>query len=118
GLADVAILVTGDVSRVLEGLLPERLQVYGGAARSYPIDIGANPDQRRSPLRFPSPDATELVIGDALAHAYASGAITSSNSRGAAAAGTVIGLVAGRGLVALDGGGTAGIVRELVWPWM
>lgn len=118
GLADVVLIVTGDASRELEGLLPEGLQVYGGAARSYPVDIGVAPDQRRSPLRFPGPRATEALIGDALAHAHASGAVVRTLDRGTTASGTVQGLVAGRGVVALDGGGMASIVPELLWPWV
>lgn len=119
GIADVAVLSTGDVSRVVDELLPDKLQVFGGAARSYPADIGRDPDIRRSPLRFPgaAPErAAQQVVSDAVAQAYAAGALRAPRPAEATARGTVLGIAAGRALVALESGGMASIWHELTWP--
>jgi hypothetical protein len=119
GIADVAVLSTGDVSRVVDELLPDKLQVFGGAARSYPVDIGRDADIRRSPLRFPgaAPErAVEQVVSDAVAQAYAAGALRTPLPTEATARGTVLGITAGRALVSLESGGMASIWHELTWP--
>lgn len=118
-LADVVLLTTGSVSRVVDELLPDRLQVFGGAGRSYPIDIGRDPDIRRSPLRFPAGggrQATEQLIADASAQAYAAGAFRAAKVVPATTSGTVLGTAAGRGVVRLADGGVASIWHETLWP--
>ncbi len=116
GLADVAVLVTGDVSRAFEELLPDKLQVYGGAGRSYPVDIGRDPDWRRSPLRFPGRATTEVLIDDALGHAAAAGLEPSQPATVRREAGVVRMFAAGRAFVELDAGPTVTIRSELLWP--
>jgi hypothetical protein len=64
---DVVTVPTGEVTYALEGLLPDKAHVFGGAARSYPPDFGADPDWRRSVLRFPDRHDVNDVIEDALA---------------------------------------------------
>ena len=66
GDADVATIVTGEATYVLENLLPPKTHVFGGAARSYPPDFGTDPDWHRSLLRFPGRPNDDL-IEDALA---------------------------------------------------
>lgn len=117
--AEVVLLATGDASRMVDELLPDKLQVFGGAGRSYPVDIGRDPDIRRSPLRMSwgNPQrAADQLIADAVAHAFAAGAFRVPSPAAATATGTVLGVAAGRALVRLDRGGMASIWHELTWP--
>ncbi|WP_137843033.1 hypothetical protein [Microbacterium sp. 2FI] len=117
-IADLVLISTGDLTRELDSLLPEKTQVYGGAGRSYPVDFGVQPDWRRSPLRFPGGRATQQLIGDALGQAGAAGLFDKPSVRRLAASGVVKGFVADdtRAVVDLDGRGLATISRELTYP--
>lgn len=120
-VADVVVLPTGELSMHLDDLLPAMLQVYGGAGRSYPVGLAADPDWRRSPLRFPgrSPErALDQLISDAVAHAHAAGLFAESPARTRRVAGEVRGFIAGgsRALVVHDGGGMSTVWSELTAP--
>ncbi|MFT3797332.1 hypothetical protein [Microbacterium sp.] len=65
--ADVVTIATGDVTRHVERLLPEKTHAFGGAARSYPPDFGADPRWQRSLLRFPARSDVNDLIDDAFA---------------------------------------------------
>lgn len=64
--ADVITIATGEPTYLLEHALPPKSHVFGGAARSYPADFGADPDWRRSILRFPDRHTVDELIEDAL----------------------------------------------------
>ena len=127
-VADVArvfLIETGDLTHQLSDLLPERFQVYGGAARSYPAATAAHGDtfaeQNRSKLRFSQGNpqrATELLVTDVLGHAHQSGLFDHRPASALVAAGTVRGFLPGgsRALVEVDGGGLATIWQELTHP--
>ena len=116
-VVDVVVIPTGDLSRGLEQLLPDRLQVFGGAGRSYPVDIGLDPDIRRSPLRMSNHRGShDRLISDALAQAAASGAFHTTRTTAPERAGDVVGMVAGRAIVRLDGGPMATIWAETTFP--
>lgn len=65
--ADVVTIKTGEATYSLENVLPPKSHVFNGAARSYPINFGADPDWHRSILRFPDRHTAEELIEDALA---------------------------------------------------
>ncbi|WP_424448557.1 hypothetical protein [Microbacterium arborescens] len=65
--ADVVTVATGETTFALQSTLPEKANVYGGAARSYPPDFHRAPDWWRSSLRFPKYHGVEELIEDALA---------------------------------------------------
>lgn len=67
GAADVVTIATGDATYALERSLPAKCHAFAGAARSYPMDFGADPDWRRSILRFPDRHSTDELVEDALA---------------------------------------------------
>ncbi|GAB2518517.1 hypothetical protein GCM10027064_15240 [Microbacterium petrolearium] len=69
--AEVATIVSGDVTMALEWTLPEKTHVFGGAARSYPPDFGTAPDWWRSVLRFPDRNSVDQLVEDALAQVTA-----------------------------------------------
>lgn len=120
-VADVVVLATGEVSMRLDDLLPAMLQVYGGAGRSYPVGLAADPDWRRSPLRFPGrapAHALDQLISDAVTHAHAAGLFARAPRRARPVSGEVRGFIAGgsRALVVLDDGGMATIWAELTAP--
>ncbi|TAM66116.1 MAG: hypothetical protein EPN48_17300 [Microbacteriaceae bacterium] len=119
-IARIFLIETGDRTRELSRLVPDRLQVYGGAGRSYPPGPDALADPARAPLRFPYGDpkrATELLATDAVAHAHAAGLFETPRAT-VEATGQVQGFLAGgtRALVLLDGGGMATVWRELTYP--
>lgn len=117
-IADLVLISTGDLTRELDALLPDKTQVYGGAGRSYPVDFGSDSDWRRSPLRFPSAKATQQLVGDVLGQAAAAGAFEQPSARRVEASGVVRGFIAddSRALVDIDGRGPATISRELTHP--
>ncbi|GAA4380574.1 hypothetical protein [Agromyces bauzanensis] len=122
-VADVVVLLpTGELSMRLDDLLPDMLQVYGGAGRSYPVGLAADPDWRRSPLRFPgrgAPDrALDQLVSDAVAHAHAAGLFAHAPARTRPVTGEVRGFIAGgsRALVVHDDGGASTIWAELTAP--
>ncbi|WP_136709623.1 hypothetical protein [Agromyces sp. H66] len=121
-VADVAVLPTGELSMHLDDLLPDMLQVYGGAGRSYPVGLAADPDWRRSPLRFPGRGAPgralDQLVSDAVAHAHAAGLFAHTPARTRRVTGEMRGFIAGgsRALVVHDDGGMSTIWAELTAP--
>ncbi|WP_394553216.1 hypothetical protein ACDF64_02475 [Agromyces sp. MMS24-JH15] len=120
-VADLAIIPTGTLTMRLDGLLPDRWQVYGGAARSYPPHVLDDLDVRRSPLRFPSRGReadTSLLVRDAAQQAHAAGLYDRPPERSRIAAGEVRGFTAdgSRAIVRLDDGGHATVWQELTVP--
>ncbi|ACV07229.1 DUF4200 domain-containing protein [Kytococcus sedentarius] len=118
--ADVEVLTT----RAATWRLTERLQgegVYGGAGRVYPPGTDWLDDGRLAPLRLGQDErqaqrSTEALSRD-LVNALVRTGGTSTTPEGAReVTGTVRGVVGGRGLVELDGGGSAVLWPELVAP--
>jgi len=124
GLADVWVLPTAAQSWRLAELLPPLTQVYGGAARVYPVDNTWLTDPYSSPLRWgTSPDeakrSAELLVSDAMTAAFRAGLLTARAGAlptGKARQGTVTGAIADRALVQLDNGQLVTIWRELTCP--
>ncbi len=117
----VFTIETGDLTRELSRLLPDRLDVYGGAGRSYPVGFTATTSTSESRLRFPQPTAshaTGRLITDVLAHANAAGLFASTPEAAVAASGTVTGILAdgSRAIVNLGARGMATIWQELTYP--
>ncbi|GAA1511099.1 hypothetical protein BJ978_001557 [Agromyces terreus] len=117
----VFAIETGDLTRELSRLLPDRLDVYGGAGRSYPIGFDPATSTSESRLRFPLPTAalaTDRLITDVLAHANAAGLFESTQLRAVAASGTVTGILAdgSRAIVDLGEHGMATVWQELTYP--
>lgn len=119
-LAQVYVLPTGPISWAFAAQMPEHTEVYGGAARVYPIGLEWVHNVRRSPLRFaygPGDRSriTEAIITDAMA-AAATLVTKAPPAARTHAAGWVAGDVSGRVLVTLDSGqvGMATIWPELV----
>lgn len=120
-LADVMVLPTGHLSWEFQAHLPPRTEVYGGAARVYPVDDGWLQEPRESPLRFAfGPEdgtrvADQLVI-DAMGMALAAGLITERARQSPRMAGVVRGFpVPTRALVDLDDGTLANVRQELTF---
>ncbi len=113
---------TGDLTFELSDLLPDRLQVYGGAGRSYPVGFTATTSASSTKLRFPNGDASAAIsalVNDVLAHAQSAGLFDRAPARSQRATGVVTGFTAGgtRAMVALDRGpGLATIWVELTYP--
>ncbi|MFB7249301.1 hypothetical protein [Microbacterium sp. NPDC056234] len=118
GLADVITIETGAVTRHLEHLLPPKTHAFGGTARSYPIDFGADPACARSHLRFPDHANTEDLIDDALAQNVQRRVESSPSPRVRRATGIVQGFVAdgSRAMVRLDDGTTVTGTAALLPP--
>ena len=117
----VFTIETGDLTRELSRLLPDRLDVYGGAGRSYPVGFTATTSTSESRLRFPQPNpslATGRLITDVLAHAQAAGLFETTPEAAVAASGTVTGILAdgSRAFVNLGARGMATIWQELTYP--
>jgi hypothetical protein len=120
-VAEVFTVATGELTYLLSDLLPDRLQVYGGAGRSYPVGFSVDTPPTESRLRFPHDNpgrATEQLISDALGHAHAAGLFAKSTDASHPASGTVSGFLAHneRALVALDNGSIATIWQEVTYP--
>lgn len=118
GLAELVTIQTGPVSRHLEELLPPKTHAFNGAARSYPVDFGADPDWTRSHLRFPGQATTDDLIGDAMAQSVRR-TVESAPARSIRrATGVVQGFVADgdRALVRLDDGTTVTATAALLPP--
>ncbi|HMR48556.1 MAG TPA: hypothetical protein PKE40_05370 [Arachnia sp.] len=120
GLAEVYEIATGAASWALAGALARYpgTEVYGGAARTYPLGTGWTTEPHRSPLRFilsPSEaeEITEKLIADASSMAFAGGYRTRRSAETRLVSGVVEGVVSGRALVRLDGGRMASILPEL-----
>ncbi|WP_309064915.1 hypothetical protein [Microbacterium sp.] len=118
GIADVVTIATGIPTKHLESLLPEKTQVFNGAARSYPPDFGDDPDWERSHLRFPGQARTRDLIHDAMAQ---TGRRTVQSAPAAGihrVSGVVQGFVADgtRAMVRLDDGTTVTASATLLPP--
>lgn len=121
-LAEIFVLPTGEITWVLRDLLPEKTEVYGGAARVYPVDPSWTSDPYQSPLRLAYSDedgqrATDSVVTDALQMAAAAGLLDVSRATAREVEGTVR-LIApeSRAVVAITGGGLASVWQELTYP--
>ncbi|WP_167043507.1 hypothetical protein [Salinibacterium sp. ZJ454] len=117
------VIQTGDLTRELDALLPERCQVYGGAARIYPIGSGWTATPERSPLRFVhearlAASVTEKLVTDALGMANEAGLFAQAAPSAVRVRGVVKTLLAGgtRGWVQLDSGDLAIVWHELTFP--
>ncbi|MGW9183838.1 hypothetical protein [Agromyces sp. NPDC055661] len=120
-IADLVLLPTGEYSMRLADQLPDMLQVYGGAGRSYPVGLVHDPDWRRSPLRFPGANPARAIaqlISDTMSHAHTAGLFDHAPPRSRIVSGEVRGFLAGgtRALVELDDGGRATVWAELTAP--
>ncbi|MBH0007914.1 hypothetical protein [Salinibacterium sp. SWN1162] len=117
------VIPTGTLTRELDELLPDRCQVYGGAARVYPTGTTWQQAPEESPLRivhnpWDTADVTDKLIADALGMAHTAGLFTKPAPSSVPASGQVRSLLAGgkRAFVQLDSGGFATIVHELTFP--
>jgi hypothetical protein len=77
-VCDFYVIKTGDLTREFMNLIPENTQVYGGAARVYPVDFANS--KSASPLRYPIPPvqlakATANLLRDIWAYANQAGLI-------------------------------------------
>ncbi|RXR25834.1 hypothetical protein EQW78_11540 [Oerskovia turbata] len=122
GLAEVVVLPTGDASWAFSAVMPPATQVYGGAARVYPVDhewVGA---PRRSRLRFAysESDAGRLLdhlVHDCLTAALGAGLLGAHRDPDAPRVeGTVRSILGPRAFVALDDDSLASIAEELTVP--
>lgn len=96
-------------------------ECYGGACRVYPPGLEWTTQLHRSPLRFvfSASDASrvaDLLVSDALTMAYRSGAVVGPQRERRPVSGVVQGVVSGRGLVRVAGGGHATVWPELTAP--
>lgn len=120
-VARVHIIATGELTRHFSNLLPDRLSVFGGAGRSYPVGFNAGTPPSDSPLRSPHATharATERLVTDALNHAHAAGLFEQAPQNARAASGTIQGFLAdgSRAIVALNDGSMATVWQELSFP--
>ncbi|WP_434740392.1 hypothetical protein [Micromonospora sp. SH-82] len=123
-LAEVALMPTGEVSWAFSREMPPATQVYGGAGRVYPVDMGWVNFPERSRLRFAySPQdrrrITDQLISDALQAALAAGLVEQRPTRAAVAqrSGRVQGTIGGsRAFVTLDDSSLAMVWEELTVP--
>ncbi|WP_374927936.1 hypothetical protein [Kytococcus sedentarius] len=118
--ADVELLTTRAATWRLTELLAGE-GVYGGAGRVYPAGTEWLDDGRLAPLRLGQDERQAAWSTDALARDLVNALVraggTSSTPEGAReVTGVVRGVVGGRVLVELDGGGSAVLWPELVAP--
>ncbi|MFM5967549.1 MAG: hypothetical protein ACKOQ8_00730 [Micrococcales bacterium] len=77
-VADFYVIKSGELTYEFKALMPADTQVFGGAARAYPIDFAAH--KIASPLRYPIPPtqlkkATVALVGDIWTYANAAGLV-------------------------------------------
>ncbi|BDZ42264.1 hypothetical protein GCM10025865_15630 [Paraoerskovia sediminicola] len=114
-LAEVVVVPSSEASWAFSAAMPDATQVYGGAARVYPLDHAWLHDLDRCRVRLayrPDTDGkvAALVVQDALAAAVDAGLIGSGPAvESLRTSGTVRGVVASRAIVRLDDGGVASI---------
>lgn len=122
GLAHVVEITTTEASWAFSGQVPDMCQVYGGAARVYPIGDEWTRDPFLSPLRFaygPSDKAriTRQLVSDALSMAARGGLTVGSSAVAPRRVDAVVGGVVGdRALVHLQNGDVGVLWPELVEP--
>jgi hypothetical protein len=119
GLAEVYEMPTGPVTWAFSARLPEQTDVYGGASRVYPVDLGWRSDPYRSPLLFAFPgDDTEArtaeVISAALRFVRAVKVTGQPSARRIPVEAEVIGTIAARGMAQVRAG--AGTGTATIWP--
>lgn len=93
-LADIAVIETGRISMLLEDSLTPGAQVYGGAARVYPVGTAWLKDLWRSPLRIAATaedgvKVTERIIDDVISLTLRQKAADTAASSVAPATGSV-----------------------------
>ena len=115
-LADVAEITTLEATWRLSALLPPRCDVYGGVSRVYPIGTAWLDDPYISPLRFANGlrdrvRVTRVLTSDAMSCASrGSHSTTPVKASRQMVTGTVMGVIADRGIVNLDRG------NGVLWP--
>lgn len=120
-LAEVVVIPTNEVTWAFADAMPPMTQVYGGAARVYPLDAGWQSDPYKSPLRFAWSPADSARVVEALAHDVARFALQSESAQFTSVSdgervrsGTVVGVTGdSRAIVTLEDGGYATIWAEL-----
>ncbi len=86
GLVEVCRLIQGEASWAFTGAMPDRLGVFGGAARVYPVELDWLQDETRAPLKFcwdgiGARRITTEVIEAGLSAAHAAGLLTPAAPR-------------------------------------
>ncbi|MFZ2502725.1 MAG: hypothetical protein WAW88_08660, partial [Nocardioides sp.] len=118
-LADVYVMPTGAISWEFSRRMADGTQVYGGAARAYPVGHEWAADLSKSPLRFAfgtqeGEHATQQLISDTLRMAAAAGLLQAlPKDQVRPVTGQVTGIVAGRALVNVGRALPASIAEEL-----
>ncbi|MEV0217270.1 hypothetical protein [Micromonospora sp. NPDC050695] len=119
GLATVVILPTSRLSWVFSAAMPAGTQVYGGAARVYPVGDAWEADPQLARLRFAYSAAdrdrvTDHLVRDAFRAAAADEPQDVERMR--PGRGVVQALIGSRALVRLDDGEVASVWEELTVP--
>lgn len=118
-LAEVHLMATGTFTWEFSRHMADGTQVYGGAARVYPVGHEWIADLTRSPLRFAfdasdGEQVTQRIISDALRMAVSAGLVRTRPTQDLQhTAGVVKMIVAGRALVDIDRPLPAAIAEEL-----
>lgn len=84
-IADVVVLYNGPASWALAEAMPSMTQVYGGAGRVYPTDLGWLTNPYRAPIRFCWPgdeprQVADQLEDDAFGEANLAGLLTTGSS--------------------------------------
>lgn len=123
GLATVFEICTVEASWAFSDAVPPRCQVYGGAARVYPLGTAWESDPYVSPLHFAHSRAdrigiTRVLIGDVMRMASTSESLAPITAKATPlpVAGEVLGIIAERALVSLGGSQQGVLWPELVEP--
>ncbi|SDC03195.1 hypothetical protein GA0111570_1157 [Raineyella antarctica] len=123
GLATVFEICTVEASWAFSDAVPPRCQVYGGAARVYPLGTAWESDPYVSPLHFAHSRAdrtriTRSLIGDVMrmASTSVSSAPMSAKAAPLPVTGEVLGVIAERALVNLGGAQQGVLWPELIEP--
>ena len=122
-IADVVVLHNGPASWALAHAMPAMTQVYGGAGRVYPIDLGWLTNPYRAPIRFCWPGDDPRQVADQLEDdAFGAANLDGLTATRTAAApiqalGTVKGFV-GRhhAVLALNRGGDSLLLVDQLYP--
>lgn len=130
GVADVALIASGELTYRFAGALPPDCATFNGAVRSFPTDTEwqQRPTLARRRFSFFATEADEVlqnVIDDLLGMASRAGLTVASARTARPASGVVRGLIAddARAIVQLDSGSLATISAELTFapaplPWV
>ena len=122
-IADVVVLHNGPASWALADAMPAMTQVYGGAGRVYPIDLGWLSNPYRAPIRFCWPGDDPKQVADQLEDdAYAAANLAGlTATRSATATFPTTGKVKGildrhHVLLWLDRGGNGALLVDQLYP--